>query len=83
MRECIREYATQKGVSVNRLINGLLHDHVPGFEMIDGVPIDKRGPETTTGTAPDDQDCSDGIPDQGPRRDTRSGQADGNRKKAF
>lgn len=56
MRECIREYATLKGVSVNRLINGLLHDNVPGFEMIDGVPIDKRG----TGTASADQDQGDG-----------------------
>ena len=71
MRECIREYATQKGVSVNRLINGLLHDHVPGFEMIDGVPIDKRG----TGTAPGDQDRSDG--------NEGTGNHDGNRKKPF
>ena len=70
MRDLLREHADKSGVSVNRLINRLLHDNVPGFEMIDGVPIDKRATETTTGTAPDDQDCSDGIPDQGPRRDT-------------
>lgn len=75
MRDHIRKYATAKGVSVNRLINGLLHDHVPGFEMIDGVPIDKRGPETTTGTAPADQDCSDG--------NDGNGNHDGNPKKAF
>ena len=75
MRECIREYAAAKGVSVNRLINGLLHDHVPGFEMIDGVPIDKRATETTTEPAPADQD-QDG-------RHDGNGNHDGNRKKAF
>ena len=68
MRDLIREYATLKGVSVNRYINGLLRDNIPGFEMIDGVPIDKRATDTTTGTAPGDQDRGDVIPDQG--RDT-------------
>lgn len=60
MRDHIKEYATLKGVSVNRLINRALADTVPGFEMIDGIPIDKRGPEKTTGTAADDQERSDG-----------------------
>lgn len=69
MRDLIRKHAALDGVSVNRFINRLLHDHVPGFEMIDGVPVDKRGPENTTGTAADDQERSDGN--------------DGNRKKAF
>lgn len=61
MRDHIRKYATAKGVSVNRLINGILADQVPGFDPVDGVPIDKRGSETTTGTAPADQDRSDGT----------------------
>lgn len=56
MRDLIRKHAALDGVSVNRFINGLLRDNVPGFEMIDGVPVDKRGPETTTGTDPADQD---------------------------
>ena len=60
MRDLLREHAEKSGVSVNRLINGLLRDHVPGFEMIDGIPIDKRGLETRTGTAPVDQDGNDG-----------------------
>ena len=50
MRDLLREHADKSGVSVNRLINRLLHDHVPGFEMIDGVPVDQRKPDTTTGT---------------------------------
>ena len=56
MRDHIREYATAKGVSVNRLINGILADQVPGFDPVDGIPIDKRGQEP----APADKDCSDG-----------------------
>jgi hypothetical protein len=60
MRDHIKEYATAKGMSINRLINRALADTVPGFEMIDGIPIDKRGPETLTGTAPVDQERSDG-----------------------
>ena len=69
MRDLLREHADKSGVSVNRLINRLLHDHIPGFEMIDGVPIDKRATDTTTGTAPADQD--------------QDGRHDGNGKKAF
>ena len=75
MRDLLREHADKSGVSVNRLINRLLHDHVPGFEMIDGVPVDQRKPDTTTGTAPGDQDRSDG--------NEGTGYHDGNRKKAF
>lgn len=52
MRDLIRKHAALDRVSVNRFINGLLRDNVPGFEMIDGVPVDKRA----TGTAPADQD---------------------------
>ena len=75
MRDLLREHADKSGVSVNRLINRLLHDNVPGFEMIDGVPIDKRATETTTEPAPADQD-QDG-------RHDGNGNHDGNRKKAF
>lgn len=56
MRDLLREHAEKSGVSVNRLINRALAETVPGFEMVDGVPVDKRGPETTTGTAPADHD---------------------------
>lgn len=52
MKDHIKEYATAKGMSINRLINRALADTVPGFEMIDGVPVDKRA----TGTAPADHD---------------------------
>ena len=75
MRDLIRKHAALDGVSVNRFINGLLRDNVPGFEMIDGVPVDQRRPETTTGTAPGDQDRSDG--------NEGTGNHDGNRKKPF
>lgn len=63
MRDHIRKYAAAKGVSVNRLINGVLSDQVPGFDPVDGIPIDKR----RQGPAPADQERSDGNEGTGNR----------------
>ena len=41
-KQTIKDHAAARGLSVNRYINNLLAGAVPGFDPVDGVPVDER-----------------------------------------